>query len=141
MQQTTPVFRLKMKARLFEVFVEMIGSLPVNGVLLAAKLERRIIEDDLSKKRDLPMKEAVSVLNFCRFLQAVALGNGIFPTALPGEHIASYRRIVNRLVEAGELPLNANEQFDMTFLSGFLKNQWLIKLGNERVEYAPLNNA
>ncbi|MGH7991463.1 MAG: hypothetical protein ACREDS_14905, partial [Limisphaerales bacterium] len=60
--------------------------------------------------------------------------------ALPAQHIASYRKIVNGLVEAGELPLNANEQFDMTFLSGFLKNQWLIKLGNKRAEYASLNN-
>ena len=125
-----------MKAQLFEAFVKMIESLPVNSILLAAKWERRIIEDDLSKKRVLPMKEAVSVLSFCRFLQAVALGNGIFPMALPRQHAAFYQKTVNRLVAAGELPVNAIEQFVMTFLSGFLKSRWLIELGNKRVEYA-----
>jgi hypothetical protein len=125
-----------MKAQLFEAFVKMIESLPVNSILLAAKLERRIIEDGLSKKRVLLMEEAVSVLSFCRFLQAVALGRGIFPMALPRQHVAFYQKTVNRLVAAGELPVNAIEQFVMTFLSGFLKSRWLIELGNKRVEYA-----
>jgi len=54
------------------------------------------------RKRVLPMQEAVSVLDFCLFLQAVVCGSGIFPTVLPVQHLASYRKTVKRLIEAGE---------------------------------------
>jgi len=122
-----------MKTNLFEAFVKMIESLPANGILLVADLQGRMIEDDLSQRRILPMQEAVSVLDFCRFLQAVARGSGIFPTVLPMQHLASYRKTVKRLMAAGELPLNAGEQFDMTFLSIYTKNHWLLGLNNEDV--------
>jgi hypothetical protein len=123
-----------MKAHLFEAFMRMIESLPANGILLVAELQGQMIEDDLSQKRILPMEEAVSVLNFCRFLQAVARGDGIFPTVLPLQHLTSYRKTVNRLMEAGELPLNAREQFDRTFLSVLSENHWLFGFNHQGME-------
>src|SRR5271170_872552 len=92
---------LNMKVNFFEAFVRMIESLPANGVLLVAGLQARMIEDDLSQRRVLPVQEAVSVVGFCRFLQAVARGSGIFPTVLPMQHLAPYRKTVKRLMEAG----------------------------------------
>src|SRR5580692_11352328 len=112
-----PASCLSMKTGLFEVFIKMIEGLPANAILLVAELEGQMIQEDFSQRRILPMQEAVSVLDFCRFLQAVARGSGIFPTVLPMQHLASYRKTVKRLMEAGELPLNASEQFDKTFLS------------------------
>ena len=125
---------LYMKTHLFEAFIRMIESLPANGFLLVAELQGQMIEDDLSQKRILPMEEAVSVLNFCRFLLAVARNDGIFPTVLPQQHLGSYRKTVNRLMEAGELPLNAREQFDQTFLSVFSENHWLFGFNHQGME-------
>jgi hypothetical protein len=126
--------RFYMKTHLFEAFVSMIESLPTNAILLVAELQGQMIKDDLSQRRVLPMEEAVSVLNFCRFLQAVACGSGIFPTVTPLQHLASYRKTVNRLMEAGELPFNAGEQFDNTFLSVFSENHWFYGFNHQRVE-------
>src|SRR5271155_1147770 len=126
--------RFYMKTHLFEAFVSMIESLPTNAILLVAELQGQMIKDDLSQRRVLPMEEAVSVLNFCRFLHAVACGSGIFPTVMPLQHLASYRKTVNRLMEAGELPLNAGEQFDRTFLSVFSENHWFYGFNHQRVE-------
>jgi len=123
-----------MKTRLFEAFVKMIEDFPANGILLVAELQGRMIEADLSQRRILPVEQAVSVLNFCRFLQAVARGSGIFPTVLPMQHLAFYRKTVNRLIEAGALSLNATEQFDKTFLSVFPENHWLFKFDNSGLE-------
>jgi hypothetical protein len=123
-----------MKNCLFEAFVSMIGSLPANGIMLVAELQGQMIEDDLSQRRALPMEDAVSVLNFCRFLQTTAQGSGIFPTILPRHHLAAYRKIVNRLMEAGELSLNAGELFNWTFLSVFSENHWLFEFPHPWVE-------
>ncbi|HVU09057.1 MAG TPA: hypothetical protein VHG89_10985 [Verrucomicrobiae bacterium] len=120
-----------MKTHLFETFRRMIESLPVNGILLAATLERRMIEEDLSQRRIPFTEETVSVFNFCRFLQAATLGNGIFPTVLPLPHFPFYRKTINRLIEAGKLPQNARKQFDTTFFSGVFNPQWLFGFNNE----------
>jgi len=39
----------------------------------------------------------------------------------PLQHMAFYREVVVRLIEAGELPSKAKSQFDRTFSAGFLK--------------------
>jgi hypothetical protein len=122
-----------MKPHLFEAFARMIESLPANGILLVAELQEQMIEDDWSQKRVLPVEDAVSILNFCRFLQAVAGNGGIFPTVLPFQHLPFYRKTVKRLMEAGELPLNADQQFEKTFLPFFPENHWLFMFGNEGV--------
>jgi hypothetical protein len=123
-----------MKTGLFEVFIKMIDGLPANAILMVAELEGQMIRDDFSQGRILTMQEAVSVLDFCRFLQAVVRGSGIFPTVLPVDHVASYRKTVNRLIEAGELPFNASEQFDKTFLSICSTNKWRFGFNNEAVK-------
>jgi hypothetical protein len=110
-----------MKTRRFELFEEMVGSLPVKGVLRAIELEARMVKDDLACRRDLLFVDAVSILNFGHFLHAVKTGGPFFHGTLPGEHMLFYHEVVKRLVDAGELPYTAKEQFDEVFLSDFLK--------------------
>lgn len=119
-----------MKTNLFETFAKVVENLPVNGILMVAELQEEVIEDDLLRKRILPTEEAISILNFCRFVQAVAQGSGIFPTILPRQHLAFYQETMKRLIEAGELPFNASELFNKTFLSAFSGNHWLYKFNN-----------
>ena len=105
----------RMNSRLFESFCEMIENIPVKAVLKAAEAERRMVEDDLAKKRIRPSEETRSVLSFCEFLVAAAQGdNACFPV-LPIEHCAFYRKIVGKLVDAGELPFTVKEHVDHTF--------------------------
>src|ERR1700689_2723807 len=109
-----------MKSRLFGSFSSMIASIPVNGIPGALELEHRMLEDDLLYKRIPNTQEVASVLSFCQFIGAFADGDNIFSVELPNDHVAFYREVVIRLIEAGELPTNAKERFDRTFPSGFL---------------------
>ncbi len=104
-----------MNSRLFESFCEMIESIPVKAVMRAAEAERRMVEDDLERKRIPPCEEAHSILSFCEFLGDAAQGHGASFPLLPIEHCAFYRKIVRKLVEAGELPFQVSDQVDHTF--------------------------
>jgi hypothetical protein len=99
----------------------MIENLPAKAVFRAVEMERRMLEDDLSRRRILHTGEALSVLDFCHFLEAVRLGVDQTPSVPPAAHVAFYRQIVEKLVKVGELPARAKGQFDATFLPGFLK--------------------
>ena len=105
---------------LFVAFSRTIEGIPAEAVLRAVELERWMIQDDLAHKRTMPIFDALSILGFCHFLKAIKLGMEIHPSALPVEHVPFYGKTVGRLVEAGELPLSAREQFDTAFSDGFL---------------------
>ena len=99
----------------FETFCEMMESIPTKALLRAAEAERRMLEDDLEKKRTPRERDAISVLHFCRSLANATRG---LPSVLPVwriEHWAHYREIVRRLADTGELPCCTMEQFDFTF--------------------------
>ena len=110
-----------MSTHLFESFSQMIGEMPAKGIITAVELEHRMLTDDLARKRTLPYEEAHSVLSFCRFLEAAKTGGQIPHTVLPAVDTEFYRKTTERLVAAGELPLDANERFDATFSVARLK--------------------
>ena len=110
-----------MGVHLFESFREMIDKIDAKGVLTAAELERQMLLNDFAKKRTMPLKEAQSVLAFCNFLKNVTSDVHTVISVLPIQHLAFYRKTVERLVEAGKLPFEAKEVFDETFSSAFLK--------------------
>ncbi|HEY5297125.1 MAG TPA: hypothetical protein VIK59_04310 [Verrucomicrobiae bacterium] len=110
-----------MKTCLFDSFRGMVNDIPVKGIPRAIQLEHGMVERDLLYKRAVDMEEAESVLSFCKFFEAVTHGATILPTRLPLQHVAFYREVVVRLIEAGELPLKAKSQFDRTFSADFLK--------------------
>ena len=109
-----------MKTELFEAFAEMIDGIPTAGILKAIERERQMLKDDLLYKR-VSVKEVASIFSFCEFIKAVTEEDGMVPVELPENQIVSFRKIVMRLVDAGELPASAKEQFDLTFPSGFVR--------------------
>jgi hypothetical protein len=80
-----------------------------------------MLEDDLKYNRTSSRRNASSVLNFCQFLKTAGDGTAMTPANLPLQHVARYHEIVARLIEAGELPVSAKQQFDLTFGTGFFK--------------------
>jgi hypothetical protein len=100
---------------LFESFCEMLESIPIKAVLRAADAQRRMVEDDLEKKRTEADENVVSVLGFCNFLTLAVRGIYASIPFLPVEHYAGYRKIVQRLIEAGELPPEIKAHFDRVF--------------------------
>lgn len=93
----------------------MINGLPPEAVFIAAARERRMIEEDLSCQRALPSVEAMSVLNFCRFIETASAGGIVLREPLPINHIDFYRKTIARLIKANELPMCAHRQFDIAF--------------------------
>lgn len=98
----------------------MIDDIPAEGILKVIELERQMLKDDLLYKR-VSDEEVASIFSFCEFIKSVTEEDDMIPVELPGNQIVCFRKIVMRLVEAGELPARAKEQFDLTFPSGFLK--------------------
>jgi hypothetical protein len=100
---------------LFESFCEMLESIPIKAVLRAADAERKMVEEDLKKKRAEPDEGVVSVLGFCNFLSLAVRGIYASLPALPFEHRAFYAQIVQQLVDAGELPIEIKSHFERIF--------------------------
>ena len=97
---------------LFESFCEMLESIPTKAVLRAAEAERRMVEDDLEHQRTECDQYVISVLSFCNFLTLAVCGVYASMAALPVEHCLFYGKVVQRLVDAGELPLESAEYFN-----------------------------
>jgi hypothetical protein len=96
-----------MKPRLFEVFSRTISDLPPKAILRVVRLEREMLEGDLSQKRELPLEEAHSILWFCRCVENSTWKHNEPPSHLPAHHLAFYRKIVEKLIQCGELPINS----------------------------------
>ena len=111
-----------MNSHLFETFSKMIDKLPAKGVIAAMERENQMLENDLVTNRPVSKQEAYSILSFCRFLAARKSGLAVSPALLPPGHAAFYRKTLERLIDAGELPENAQEQFDETFTVPLLKS-------------------
>lgn len=110
-----------MNSGLFESFCEMLESIPTKAVLRAADAERKMVAEDLEKKRTEPDEYVTSILSFCDFLIRAVTGGYISLPSLPVEHCAFYRKVVHRLVEAGELPPEMITQFDGIFFRALSK--------------------
>lgn len=105
-----------MRFDLFRAFADTVASLPPRAVIRTLDLQARMLQDDLIMKRPVPPNQTQSVISFCLFIAAAKIG-GPAPVAdvLPLEHLAFYRQTVWRLIDAGELPSIAGEQFDCSF--------------------------
>jgi len=98
---------------LFETFCELLESIPTKALLRAAEAERRMVEDDLEKKRTVPDEYVRSVLGFCNFLDLAMVGVCASLPVLPFEHRVFYSKIIQRLVDAGELPPEFKSCFEV----------------------------
>ncbi|MDR3455839.1 MAG: hypothetical protein P4N60_00215 [Verrucomicrobiae bacterium] len=108
-----------MKLSLFDSFADMIGTIPVGAILRTLEREQRMIEEDLAYQRPVSLKEAESILNFCYYVEAVREGlpGWAFTLPLPPEHLTFYRKTLDRLITAQELPPGARAEFD-SFIPG-----------------------
>jgi hypothetical protein len=108
---------------MFELFAETVDGMPPRAVLSLLRREYETLKDALQHKRIKETQEIGSVLSFCLFMNTLAEEKMICPVAeLPIRHIVFYRKIVTRLIDAGEIPESAKEKFDVVFSSGFLKS-------------------
>jgi hypothetical protein len=101
-----------MRPRLFDIFVETLDNLPVEGIRRVAALEQRMLESDLSEKRINEGPEVKSIIAFCQFLNNGQTGSQAKPLKLPLLHVAYYRATLARLVKAGELAADMMNKFD-----------------------------
>jgi hypothetical protein len=74
-----------------------------------------MLEEDLGKQRVPADQETLSVLAFCNFLRAAGYALEVSCPLLPDYQSAAYREIVQRLVNAGNLPFEAVAWFDHAF--------------------------
>jgi|GEM_PF-3818859 hypothetical protein len=103
-----------MKTNIVKYFLELLEGIPAKGIPLVIELEREMLMDDSLHER-IADGEVASIFIFCEFVKAVSDKDMITPVALPKSHVAGYKTIVMRLIEAGELPATALEQFYLTF--------------------------
>jgi hypothetical protein len=104
-----------MGVQLFDKFAEMVEKLPAKAVLRALQLQRQMLEDDLAQKRTLPMADARSIIAFSHFIENVSDPVEIPKVGVPIQHLGLYRNTVKRMIEDGELPLEAASRFDNAF--------------------------
>ena len=94
----------------------MIGNIPALAVLKALDGECKMLEDDLAHYRLSMTADTLSIFSFREFVQMAKLGVFLHCSMhLPPEHIGFYRETVVRLIQAGELPSSAMNEFDQVF--------------------------
>ena len=105
--------------QIFSIFSRMIGNIPAPAILKALDAECRMLEDDFKHFRLNAInatEDALSILCFRGFVQ-MAKSESILRCSkqLPLEHVEFYRETTNRLIEVGELPSSAIDEFDYAF--------------------------
>ena len=105
-----------MSHRLFELFAKMVTDLPARAIPGVLDLECKMLQADAQNHRvDFP-EDAHSILCFRQFVQTAKLGHAmLFPKPFPPDHIEFFKETIVRLVQAGELPPSAMEEFDDAF--------------------------
>jgi hypothetical protein len=100
----------------FGTFSKMVSNLPAQAVLNAVELEGKMLEDDIEQHRFKMDGDAFSILSFRQFVQMAGTGNVVrCAKPLPPDHVEFYKETIVRLVQAGELPKAAMDQFDYAF--------------------------
>lgn len=105
---------------MFELFAETIDRIPPKATLNFLKREYETLQDALRHQRIKETPEIHSIMCFCQFMNPVAGADTVFAAVdLPVEHTVYYRKIVERLIAAGEIPEAAKAQFDAAISAGF----------------------
>lgn len=89
--------------------------MPLPALVEFAEKQRKMIEQDFTDRKFPLTEEDFSIINFCRFVEAMAKGSDMPSCIVPYEHERFYRGVIQRLVDARELPIYAVRQFDAAF--------------------------
>ena len=108
---------------MFELFAETIDGTPPQAMLGLLKREYETLQDALRRKRIRETPEIHSILCFCQFINTAAAPDVTFEAEnLPIKHADFYRKIVMRLVAAGEIPESAAVRFAVAFSPDLPRN-------------------
>lgn len=106
-----------MNFEIFSTFARMVDALPSKAVLNALDVHCRMLEDDLAFNREDAIDDAFSIFSFRMFVRAAKMGKRMRSTViLPEQHLAFYRKILARLVQANELEPIVVDEFNRIFL-------------------------
>jgi hypothetical protein len=101
---------------IFRIFSKTIGSLPAQAVLRTLDAECHMLQDDLTRFGRQLTDDGISILCFGQYVRMVKTGNIMRCSLyLPPDHIEFYKETIVRLVQAGELPPVAMDEFDYAF--------------------------
>jgi hypothetical protein len=115
------IIHFLMKVKLFESFTKSLDRLPAKKILKTIETEGQMLRDDLLQRR-VEEQDLATISSFCEFVKAASVGEVNSPVELPPNYRMDCRRIILRLIEAGELPSTAQEQFNLTFPVRLSKN-------------------
>jgi hypothetical protein len=105
------------KPGLFDSFSNMIQAIPATAIVKTLIQESYLLEVNLACHRQLSASEAGSILIFSHFVGVCGRGAHLPPpVTLPPAQVAFYRRTVERLILAGELPPAARPEFEKSFI-------------------------
>lgn len=75
-----------------------------------------MLEEDLAQQRSLPHQDVDSILSFRLFIESAVAGKPPAPvSSVPLAHLVFFQRTLRRLMEAGEIAAEIQEEFDTNF--------------------------
>jgi len=103
--------------QIFSIFSRVIRALPSPAILQALDAECKMLEDDVEHYRSNVTEDILSILCFRVFVQ-MAKADSVMRCILrmPLDHVEFYKETIARLIQAGELPPSAMDQFDDAFV-------------------------
>src|SRR5581483_11179531 len=101
--------------RHYHVFRYALDKMPLPALVEFAEKQREMIEEEFASRETALSEEDFPIINFCHFVEAMAKGAAMPSCVVPYEHERFYRQIIQRLVDAKELPAYAVRQFDAAF--------------------------
>ena len=106
-----------MRLSLFGPLEDTIEAMPVCAIITTLERVSRMWQDDLACDRPMPVREIESLQSFCDFVKAAKeqLPVPLSATTFPLHHLGLYKKIIERLVGAGELPDGTLTQFETVF--------------------------
>lgn len=101
----------------FQVFSRTISRLPAQAVLKTLDAECEAIRVELENGRNHATPDELSVLCFREYVRLVKR-KAVVPCSkiLPPDHLEFFKETIVRLIQEGELPASAMEEFDFAFL-------------------------
>jgi hypothetical protein len=109
-----PDMTTDMRLGLLDSLADLIEATPVRSIILTFQRECRRLEESLACQHSVPLSQAIPILIFFRFVEAARKGTSVqfFAANFPARHLELYRKVVERLVAAGELPVKAMTAFE-----------------------------
>jgi hypothetical protein len=103
--------------QIFYIFSRVIRGLPGSAIVRALDAECEMLEEDVEHYRAHLTEDILSILCFRGFVR-MAKADSVMHCCLrmPPDHLEFYKETIARLIQEGELPPSAKDQFDDAFI-------------------------